>query len=448
MADLRTDFVGIKSPNPFWLASAPPTDKAYNVVRAFREGWGGVVWKTLGEDPAIVNVNGPRYGAIHGPDRRLLGFNNIELITDRPLEVNLREIKQVKRDWPDRAMVVSIMVPCEEKSWAAILPLVEETGADGIELNFGCPHGMSERGMGSAVGQVPEYIEMVARWCKQHTRMPVIVKLTPNITDIRYPARAARKGGADAVSLINTISSIVSVDLDMMAPVPTIDGRGSHGGYCGPAVKPIALNMTAEIARDAETRGLPISGIGGITTWRDAAEFMALGCGSVQVCTAAMTYGFKIVREMTDGLSRWMDDKGHAHLSDFIGLAAPKVMDWQYLNLNYVTKARINQDLCIKCGRCHIACEDTSHQAITHIVEGRRHFQVMDDECVGCNLCVEVCPVENCITMEVLPPGSTDPRTGRVVQSSYANWTSHPNNPMAVVKQQFAAEPMVREPAE
>src|SRR5690606_37881958 len=216
--------------------------------------------------------------------------------------VNLREIKQVKMDWPDRAVVVSLMVPCVEESWKAILPLVEETGADGIELNFGCPHGMSERGMGSAVGQVPEYIEMVARWCKAHSRMPVIVKLTPNITDIRYPARAAKAGGADAVSLINTISSITSVNLDTMSPEPSIDGKGSHGGYCGPAVKPIALNMVAELARDPATRDLPISGIGGVTTWRDAAEFLALGAGNVQVCTAAMTYGFRVVQEMISGL--------------------------------------------------------------------------------------------------------------------------------------------------
>ena len=193
MADLRTNFVGIKSPNPFWLASAPPTDKEYNVVRAFKAGWGGVVWKTLGEDPHIVNVNGPRYGAIHSGDRRLLGLNNIELITDRPLQTNLDEIKRVKREWPDRAMVVSLMVPCEEQNWAAILKRVEETDCDGVELNFGCPHGMSERGMGSAVGQVPEYIEMVARWCKANTRMPVIVKLTPNITDVRKPARARKR---------------------------------------------------------------------------------------------------------------------------------------------------------------------------------------------------------------------------------------------------------------
>jgi dihydropyrimidine dehydrogenase (NAD+) subunit PreA len=433
MADIRSTFAGIKSPNPFWLASAPPTDKAYNVERAFKAGWGGVVWKTLGEaGPPLVNVNGPRYGAVWGADRRLLGLNNIELITDRDLHVNLREIKQVKKDWPDRALVVSIMVPCEEAAWKAILPLVEETGADGIELNFGCPHGMSERGMGSAVGQVPEYIEMVTRWCKASTRMPVIVKLTPNITDIRFPARAAQAGGADAVSLINTVSSITSVNLDNFSPEPSIDGKGSHGGYCGPAVKPIALNMVADIARDAETRELPISGIGGITTWRDAAEFLALGAGNVQVCTAAMTYGFRIVSEMIEGLEDWMDARGHAGLDDVIGRAVPNVTDWQYLNLNYVTKARIDQEMCISCGRCHIACEDTSHQAITHEVNGRRHFEVIEEECVGCNLCVNVCPVENCITMEQLAAGETDKRTGKAVSGDYSNWTEHPNNPSHV----------------
>ncbi len=431
MASLATDFLGIKSPNPFWLASAPPTDKEYNVVRAFKAGWGGVVWKTLGEaGPPVVNVNGPRYGAVWGADRRLLGLNNIELITDRPLEVNLREIKQVKRDWPDRAMIVSIMVPCTEEAWKAILPHVEETGADGIELNFGCPHGMSERGMGSAVGQVPEYIEMVTRWCKETTRMPVIVKLTPNITDIRYPARAAKRGGADAVSLINTVSSITSVNLDDFSPEPSIDGKGSHGGYCGPAVKPIALNMVAEIARDAETAGLPISGIGGVTTWRDAAEFMALGCGTVQVCTAAMTYGFGVVKEMAAGLSDYLDAKGMT-MADLVGRAVPNVTDWQYLNLNFVTKARIDQEACIKCGRCYAACEDTSHQAIA-MKEGRV-FEVKDDECVACNLCVNVCPVENCITMERLPAGAVDPRTGRTVEAKPADWTTHPNNPMAKV---------------
>ena len=431
MADLTTNFLGITSPNPFWLASAPPTDKEYNVRRAFEAGWGGVVWKTLGaEGPPVVNVNGPRYGAIYGADRRLLGLNNIELITDRPLQTNLDEIKRVKADYPDRAMIASIMVPCEEQAWKDILPRVQETGADGIELNFGCPHGMSERGMGAAVGQVPEYIEMVTRWCKQYYDKPVIVKLTPNITDIRQPAAAAMRGGADAVSLINTINSITSVNLDTMSPEPSIDGKGSHGGYCGPAVKPIALSMVSEIARHPDTHGLAISGIGGVTTWRDAAEYISLGCGNVQVCTAVMTYGFKIVQEMISGLSEWMDEKGYTSVEQVVGRAIPNVTDWKYLNLNYVAKAKINQDDCIKCGRCYAACEDTSHQAIA--MSADRTFTVIDAECVACNLCVDVCPVENCITMEAMQPGQVDPRTGKVVQKEYANWTTHPNNPGAV----------------
>ncbi|MGL6208490.1 MAG: NAD-dependent dihydropyrimidine dehydrogenase subunit PreA [Paracoccaceae bacterium] len=426
MADLTSNFIGIKSPNPFWLASAPPTDKEYNVRRAFQAGWGGVVWKTLGaEGPPVVNVNGPRYGAVWGADRRLLGLNNIELITDRPLEVNLREIKAVKRDYPDRAMIISLMVPCDEDSWRDILGRLEDTEADGVELNFGCPHGMAERGMGSAVGQVPEYIEMVTRWVKKHSRMPCIVKLTPNISNILGPAEAAHRGGADAVSLINTINSITSVNLDSFSPEPMIDGKGTHGGYCGPAVKPIALNMVAEIARNAATRGLPISGIGGVTTWRDAAEFMALGAGNVQVCTAVMTYGFKIVSEMISGLSEYLDAKEMA-LSDLVGRATPNVTDWQFLNLNYVTKARIDPDACISCGRCFAACEDTSHQAIA--IKPGRVFEVIDAECVACNLCVNVCPVENCITMVELPMGAVDERTGRKV-TEYANWTAHPNNP-------------------
>ena len=434
MANLHTNFAGIQSPNPFWLASAPPTDKAYNVNRAFEAGWGGVVWKTLGEaGPPIVNVNGPRYGALLTPDRRLLGFNNIELITDRDLELNLKEIREVKRNWPDRAMVVSLMVPCQEESWKAILARLVDTGADGIELNFGCPHGMSERGMGAAVGQVPEYIQMVTEWCKLYSKLPVIVKLTPNITDVRLPARAAKKGGADAVSLINTINSIMGVDPTTLTMSPNTGGKGSHGGYCGPAVKPIALNMVAEIARDPLTAGLPISGIGGIGNWRDALDFIALGAGNVQVCTAAMVYGFKIVQEMKDGLSNYMEEMGFTSVSDIVGKALPSVTNWQYLNLNHISKAFINQDTCIQCGRCHIACEDTSHQAITNMKEGKRHFEVMEDECVSCNLCAVVCPVPECISLRDLAPGEKDLRTGLLVSDKYANWTTHANNPMRTV---------------
>lgn len=417
--DLSIDFAGIRSPNPFWLASAPPTDKAYNVVRAYQAGWGGVVWKTLGEDPAAVNVSS-RYSAHFGKNREVLGFNNIELITDRSLKINLDEITQVKRDWPERALIVSLMVPCEEASWQYILPLVEATGADGIELNLGCPHGMPERGMGAAVGQNPELIERVTRWCKQYYSKPVIVKLTPNITDIRAPAQAALRGGADAVSLINTINSITSLDLDAMVARPTVGSQSTHGGYCGSAVKPIALNMVAEIARDPTTKGLPISGIGGISTWRDAAEFIALGAGSVQVCTAAMLHGFRIVDEMKDGLSRWMAEKGYHSIGEFSGKAVANTTDWKHLDMNFKTVAHIDQDTCIQCGRCYIACEDTSHQSIAKLVEagGAKRYEVIEDECVGCNLCQITCPVQDCISMVPQDTGQ-----------SYMSWNEDPRNP-------------------
>ena len=216
-----------------------------------------------------------------------------------------------------------------------------------------------------------------------------------------------------------------------MTPAPTIDGKGTHGGYCGPAVKPIALNMVAEIARDHGDAGLPISAIGGITTWRDAAEFIALGAGTVQVCTAAMTYGFKIVQEMIAGLSDYMDEKGYATIEDFRGRAVPDVTDWQYLNLNYVAKAEIDQDLCIKCGRCHIVCEDTSHQAIAaRSTASASSWSTTPNASAAISASI-VCPVEDCITMVPLQPGEIDPRTGTRVEPGYANWTTHPNNPMA-----------------
>ncbi|MGE4531953.1 MAG: NAD-dependent dihydropyrimidine dehydrogenase subunit PreA [Acidithiobacillus sp.] len=426
--DLRSEFVGITSPNPFWLASAPPTDRAENVERAFQAGWGGVVWKTLGIDPPVVNVNGPRFGFWQGDYRRVQGFNNIELISDRPIALNLAEIKAMKSRWPDRAMVVSVMFPLDEAVWSEWLPRIEATGADGIELNLGCPHGMSERGMGSAMGQAPELVEMVTRLAKAHTHLPVIVKLTPNVTDITWSAAAALAGGADAVSLINTINSIIGVDLELMAPMPTVDGMGTHGGYCGPAVKPIALNMVAEIARHPSLGKMSISGIGGVGTWRDAAEFMALGATNIQVCTAAMLYGFRIIDDLTEGLQDWMTEQGYTCLADFAGRAVPHVTDWNQLNLNYVTKAQIDGAKCIGCGRCHIACEDTSHQAIERVVETGRYV-VRAQDCVGCNLCVAVCPVVDCIRMERMELG-IDPRTGVPISPQPSNWTEHPNNPL------------------
>lgn len=422
MADLTLNLAGIRSPNPFWLASAPPTDSLAKVSRAFEAGWGGVVWKTLGLDPPVVNVNGPRYGAWHGAQRTVLGFNNIELISDRPLADNLQEIAAIKRLWPDRAMVVSVMLPLEPDVWPAVLRRIEDSGADGIELNLGCPHGMSERGMGSAVGQNPTLVAQATACAKAATTLPVLVKLTPNVTDITQGALAAHQAGADGLALINTINSIMAVDLDAMAPVPTVGGAGSHGGYCGPAVKPIALHMVAETARCCP---LPLSAIGGIATWRDAAEFLALGATGLQVCTAAMVFGLRIIDDLVAGLSDWMDSAGYANLAALRGKALPQVVPWNRLDLNHVAKARIDQDICIGCGRCWLSCEDTSHQAISH---HQGTYTIEEENCIGCALCQLVCPVPGAIVMERLTAGH-DPRTGAAISNAYFPWQDHPDNP-------------------
>src|SRR5215475_13250020 len=416
MADLTTNFAGIRCPNPFWLASGPPANCADQVMRAFDAGWGGAVWKTIGEP--IVNVSS-RYSSVDWSGQRMMGLNNIELITDRPIETNLREIAEVKKRYPKHAVIASLMVESKREAWHDIVKRSEDAGADGLELNFGCPHGMSERGMGSAVGQVPDYACMITEWVKEVARTPVLVKLTPNITDIRTVARAARRGGADALSAINTINSITGIDLDTLTPRPNVGGMSSHGGYCGPAVKPIALHLVQQIASDPEVR-LPISGIGGISGWLEAAEFILLGCGTVQVCTAAMHYGFRIVEDMIDGLSNWMDEKGFAAIEDFRGLSLPKVTEWKHLDLNYKIVARIDANKCIGCELCYVACWDGAHQCIhldhgvpPAVIEARSRNSVVttpiakldapktaesgtpaaripridEEECVGCNLC-------------------------------------------------------------
>lgn len=397
MADLSLNLAGIKSPNPFWLASAPPTNSGYQVQRAFEAGWGGAVWKTLGEP--ILNVSS-RFAAVGFNGKQVAGFNNIELITDRPLEVNLKEIYETKKKYPNNAIIASLMVEPTQEKWHEIVKKVEDVGVDGLELNFGCPHGMAERGMGAASGQVPELVEKQTMWAKEVAETPVIVKLTPNITDITFTAQAAVNGGADAVSMINTINSLAGVDIDTWDTIPNVAGKGAHGGYCGPAVKPIALNMVAECARHPKIN-VPISGMGGVSSWREAVEFMLMGATGVQVCTAAMHHGFSIVEDMKDGLNNYLDDKGIDSVMDLVGKSVEKYSDWGNLDLNHQIVAKINNDVCINCNKCHIACEDTSHQCIDMLKDenGKDILKVREEDCVGCNLCSIVCPVEGAIDM-------------------------------------------------
>ena len=441
MADLKIDFAGIRSPNPFWLASAPPTNSGAQIHRAFEAGWGGAVWKTIG--PPVLNVSN-RYGAWNHGGQRMLGINNVELISDRPIAVNLREIAEVKRAWPDRAVIVSAMVESKAQTWHDIVRRIEDTGADGIELNYGCPHGMSERGMGAAVGQVPEYCEQITRWVMDVAGIPVIVKLTPNITNIVSPARAAVAAGANALSLINTINSITAVDLDTLEISPNIGGKGGHGGYAGPAVKPIALNMLAALGTDEIVHGsrLPISAMGGIGTWQDAAEFLLLGASSLQVCTAVMHYGYRIIEDLCDGLSNWMDAKGFATIADVSGKSLHRISDFKNFDLSFRAIARIDASKCIQCNLCYVACNDTAHQCIdlvnaagqivqpySYAVESngkveatatRPHPVVRETDCVGCRLCYNVCPVERCIAMVEVPSGRAPVTWDQLMQSQSA----------------------------
>jgi dihydropyrimidine dehydrogenase (NAD+) subunit PreA len=469
MPTLETTFAGIKCINPFWLASAPPTNCGEQIMRAFDAGWGGAVWKTIGAP--ITNVSS-RYSSIDWNGQKMMGFNNIELISDRPTEVNLREIAEVKRRYPKNTVIASLMVESKRETWHDIVQRAEDAGADGLELNFGCPHGMSERGMGAAVGQVPEYCEQITGWVKEKARTPVIVKLTPNISDIRIPARAAKRAGADALSAINTINSITGIDLDTLEPRPMVDGKSSHGGYCGPAVKPIALNMVQQVMSDPNA-ALPMSGIGGIGSWQDAAEFILLGSGTVQVCTAAMHYGYRIVEDMADGLLAWMRRKGYETLDDFRGHSLPNMREWKNLNLNYKVVAHIHESKCIGCDLCYTACWDGAHQCIhlDRTLPAPNHFRTPDmvaaesrsristtpipkldldgtgadgpyrtplsriprvdeEECVGCNLCSLVCPVPECITMERIDTGLA-PQTWeeRVAAGIVPQGIGHAGNP-------------------
>jgi dihydropyrimidine dehydrogenase (NAD+) subunit PreA len=399
MPDLSTNTGGIQSPNPFWLASAPPANSGRQIQRAFEAGWGGAVWKTLGVP--IQNVSSRFAGhTIRGV--QAAGFSNIELITDRPLETNLREITETKKLFPKNPIIVSLMVETEVE-WREIIKKSIDAGADGLELNFGCPHGMCERGMGSAVGQEPAINERITGWAVKYSTVPVLVKLTPNVGNIVPHGLAARRGGAHGVSLINTIKSIVGVDIDRFIPLPRVGNMSTNGGYCGAAVKPIALHMVAALAREKQF-GLPISGIGGISNWRDAVEFILLGSSTVQVATEVMLRGYNIVEDMTDGLQEYMRTHGFDRIDQMVGKAIPAYTEWGHLDMNYETVAKIDADKCIGCQLCVAACHDGAHQCI-HPQQDTRVPHVDEAECVGCNLCQIVCPVPECITMTPVDNG-------------------------------------------
>lgn len=320
--DLRTEVNGIRFQNPFLLASGPPGTNARVIARSFDLGWGGVVCKTISLDSSKVVNTAPRYGKLRSRDQHeVIGFENIELISDRPFEVWLDELQQLKKQYPDRVLIASIMEEYRRESWHEIVRRVQDTGVDGFEMNLSCPHGLPERKMGMAMGEDPGLVTEVVGWVKEVAKIPVWAKMTPNVGDVTAPAKAARRGGADGISAINTILSVIGIDLKTLRPIPTVEGMSTPGGYSGQAVRPIALRQVMEIARALP--GVPVSGMGGIETGLDAAQFFLVGAHTVQICTGAMLRGYEIISELTRDLEKLMIDHKFASVREIVGKSLP-----------------------------------------------------------------------------------------------------------------------------
>lgn len=384
--DLGTDFCGLKIPNPFVLASAPPTAHGAAIKRAFALGWGGAVTKTLKPDSMDITDVTPRFSTLKSRNGENIGFQNIELVTKRPLSVWLEEIADIKREYPDRFLAASIMAEVRKQDWQELAAAVEKAGCDAIELNFSCPHGMPEKGIGAAIGQVPELTKMVTSWVKEAVKIPVIVKLTPNVTDVTVVARAALEGGADALAAINTVQCLIGVDIDTLAPLPSVGGFSTYGGYSGIAVKPIGLRVVSQLALSSP---LPISGMGGIASWDNAVEYLLLGANNVQVCTEVMLKGYGIIEGLLKGLESYLSKKSFNSVREIIGLSLKRVTDHSKLNTDNPLVVHLKKEWCSGCGACVTVCKDAGYSALEIGLE--KVVAVDREKCDGCSLCTHVC---------------------------------------------------------
>ena len=386
-AALRTDLCGVPLENPFLLSSSVVASNFEMCARAFEAGWAGAAFKTI--CTLDIHEASPRFSSIKGDNGSIIGFKNIEQLSDHSVPENMETFRRLKKDYPTKFILASIMGQ-NEKEWEELARTCEENGANGIELNFSCPN-MMEEGLGSDIGQVPELVERFTAAAKARVKIPVLAKPTPNVAEMSTAAEAARRGGADGISAINTIKSIMGLDLDTYVSSPAVQGHSAVGGYSGRAVKPIALRFMAELGHNEKLRGMHFSGMGGIETWRDALEFMLLGAGSVQVTTAVMEYGYRIVEDMKEGLSLYMRRKGMHRVSELAGLALPHVSPaTDTLRRDAVVYPKFDRKRCLGCGRCVISCDDGGHQALK-LNEERRPV-LLPKNCVGCHLCLLVCP--------------------------------------------------------
>ena len=400
--DLSVNYLGVKCQNPFFLSSSPVGGNYDMVRKCYETGWAGCFFKTVGI--FVADECSPRFDQTNKEGLPWLGFKNMEQISDKPTEQNFEYIYRLVRDYPEHVTVATIMGSSEEE-WKQLAKMCDEAGVPLIEGNFSCPQ-MTSHAMGSDVGTNPELVKKYCEAVTSVTDIPFIAKMTPNITTMEIPARAALEGGAAGVSCINTVKSITNIDFENMTAMPVVDGKSSISGYSGAAVKPIALRFCANLMQDEIVGKRDLSGIGGIETWKDAAEFLALGCKTIQVTTAIMQYGYRIVEDMISGLSHFMDERGYDNLEQFIGCALPNIIPAEELNRDFRLLPKFDDKKCVGCGRCYVSCYDAAHQAIDWNEKKRR--PELNDNCVGCHLCLNVCPVQGCIT-----PGEIQWKEGR-----------------------------------
>lgn len=386
--DISLDFLGVHFENPFVLSSSPVGNCYEMCAKCLDLGWGGVVFKTIGF--FIADEVSPRFDNLSKEGTKFLGFRNLEQIAEHPLEENLDAIRRLKKDYPTKVIIASIMGQNEEE-WEKLAALVEQAGADMIECNFSCPQ-MTSHAMGSDVGVNPELVKKYCAAVRRGSRLPILSKMTPNQASMIPSSLASIEGGADGIAAINTIKSLISIDLDTFTPIPSIKGKSPVSGYSGKAVKPIALRFIHELRSCPQLKDVPISGIGGIETWEDAVEFFLLGAGVLQITTAVMQYGYRIIEDLTDGLRHYLADHGFKSLQEIIGRATEHIIPAEELDRSYIVQPKFDGDVCVHCGRCVISCYDGGHQALEFDYE-KRKVKLLTDRCVGCFLCANVCPV-------------------------------------------------------
>jgi len=389
--DLSIDFCGVVFPNPVLLSSSPVSNTAEMIGRAFDHGFGGVAYKTVGFGKIKIIHPSPRMAGYNYEKKKLVGLQNVEQITDRPLKDNLLDIKYLKKHWPNHVVIVSIMGFSEEE-WIELAKMVADTGADMLELNFSCPH-MTVEGSGMKVAQSLELVEKFTSVIRNVVNIPILAKLTPNVTDITVPAIYAKKGGADGLTAINTVKALTQIGLDDYVPKPNVAGIGSMSGYSGPAIKPVGLRCVTELAQNTDLN-LPISGCGGIETWVDAVEYLLCGASTVQMTTGVIHYGYRIVEDILEGLSYYMEEKGFKSVLEIVGKTLPNIRPTKSFDLSKQGVGEYDLDRCVGCGQCYIVCQDAGGQCIDWDYEKRR--PVHDEEkCLGCMICSFICPVSD-----------------------------------------------------